>query len=215
MTTRPALLLFACLACRAEIIDRIAVRVGTSVITESQIRRDIRLTALLDGDPLVIDSQTKRESAERLVDQRLVRSEMEVSRYPAPGKEVLEGTYTELLSNRFGKDPAKYREALQKYGLTDEDVREHLLWQLTLVRFIGVRFRTGVQIQEKDIDEYFQKELLPKLQMISNGEPPVAEEYRTRIEEKLIEERVNEHSEEWLKKARTSTPIEFRPEAFK
>src|SRR5205814_6666674 len=36
------------IACQAEIIDRIAVVVGSSIITESEIVREIRLTSLLN-----------------------------------------------------------------------------------------------------------------------------------------------------------------------
>ena len=45
-------LLLVSVACRAEIIDRVAVVVGSGVITESEILREIRLTAFLNGEPL-------------------------------------------------------------------------------------------------------------------------------------------------------------------
>ena len=46
--------------CRAEIIDRVAVVVGKRVITESEIVREIRLTAFLNGAPLDFSAASKR-----------------------------------------------------------------------------------------------------------------------------------------------------------
>src|SRR5262249_49424474 len=59
---------------RAEIIDRVAVVVGNRVITESEILREVRLTAFLNGAPLDFSAASKRKTAERLVEQRLIRS---------------------------------------------------------------------------------------------------------------------------------------------
>src|SRR5262245_9914320 len=62
-------LLALSVTCQAEIIDRIAVVVGNGVITESQIIREIRLAAFLDGKPLDFSAESKRKTADRLVEQ--------------------------------------------------------------------------------------------------------------------------------------------------
>src|SRR5271157_6637304 len=69
---------------RAEIIDRIAVSVGNRVITETDLDREIRITALLNNEKPDFSPAKKRAAAERMVDQTLVRSEMEASRYLSP-----------------------------------------------------------------------------------------------------------------------------------
>ena len=71
----------------AEVVDRVAVVVGTNVITESELLREVRLTQFLNGEPLDLSPEKKRAAAERLVDQQLIRTEMELSRYPQPGTE--------------------------------------------------------------------------------------------------------------------------------
>src|ERR1700674_4079075 len=78
------LLLLASFACRAEIIDRIAVVVGKAVITESEILREIRLTAFLNREPLDFSPVAKRKTAERLVEQRLIGNEISASLYALP-----------------------------------------------------------------------------------------------------------------------------------
>lgn len=68
----------------AAIIDRIAVSVGSRVITETDLDREIRITALLNNAKPDFSPANKRTTAERMVDQALIRSELETSRYPMP-----------------------------------------------------------------------------------------------------------------------------------
>src|SRR6266498_3287027 len=87
-------------ACRAEIIDRVAVVVGNRVITESEILREVRLTAFLNGEPLDFGAASRRKTAERLVEQRLIRNEMESNLYPIPAPDAVEQMAKDV-ENRF------------------------------------------------------------------------------------------------------------------
>ena len=81
-------LVFVILAARlgsAEILDRIAVTLDNRVIAESDLIRDLRLSAFLNLAPPDFSAAAKRAAAERLVERALMRREMEFSRYPAPG----------------------------------------------------------------------------------------------------------------------------------
>jgi peptidyl-prolyl cis-trans isomerase SurA len=213
MRTRVALLIAFVWTARAEIIDRVAVRVGSRVVTESEIKQDIRLTAFLQGEPVVIDAKTKRESAERLVDQLLIRTEMEVNQYPAPDASSVDEQEDQIIEQRFGNDKKRYESELARYELNRDAIRKRLLWQLTLIRFIDVRFQTGIQVQDKDIKEYFEKEIRPKVEAAGVKDPDM-EEYREQVEQSLIHDQANTQAEEWLKQTRARMTIEFRPGAF-
>ena len=76
-------LLLACIA-GAEIIDRVAVTVDKRVITESEIVRQIRITAFLNNEQPDFSASSKRVTADRLVEQVLIRRELESTRYSAP-----------------------------------------------------------------------------------------------------------------------------------
>src|SRR5262245_7837713 len=72
-----------------EVIDRIAVSVNNRVITESEILRQIRITAFMNGEKPDFSAENKRRTADRLVEQALIRHEIETSRYitvPASSK---------------------------------------------------------------------------------------------------------------------------------
>jgi glycine betaine/choline ABC-type transport system substrate-binding protein len=135
----PVLLVAAAFAC-AEIIDRIAVTVNSRVITESEILRQIRLTAFLNAEKPDFSAQSKRRTADRLVEQALVRREIETTRY-ITSSGTSKPLYDEI-RKRY-KDEAAYRRALAEYGIEDQDVRNALDWQATLLEFVSVRFRPG------------------------------------------------------------------------
>src|SRR5437762_42712 len=156
MSRLACVLLLLC-AGRAEIIDRVAVVVGNSVITESEILREIRLTAFLNGEPLDFSPASKRKTAERLVEQRLIRNEINVSLYPAPAPDALE-LMTKEVRERFGS-PERYRQELQRTGVTEDDLKAHLQRTVATLRFLDFRFRPGMQITEEEIRKYFDEQL--------------------------------------------------------
>ena len=136
-----ALLSLALLA-RAEIIDRIAVSVGNRVITESDLNREIRVAAFLDGVKPDFSPAGKRATAERMVEQVLIRRELEISRYPVPSAAEVAPVLEAFKKERFPND-GEYQRALADYGIADQDVKDLLLWQRTLLLFIEVRFQSG------------------------------------------------------------------------
>src|SRR5215813_4042872 len=71
------LLLLAGSAIAADVIDRIVVVVGNRVIKSSDITRDLRVTGFLNAEKPEFTDQTRRKSAERLIDQTLIRNQIE------------------------------------------------------------------------------------------------------------------------------------------
>jgi len=205
-------LFFALLACQAEIIDRIAVVVGNGVITESEILREIRLTAFLNGDPLDFSAACRRKTAERLVEQHLIGSEIRASAYPPADPEAIERLFKQV-RDRF-PDPARYTEELRRAGVSEGELKAHLVRQLTTLRFLEFRFRPGIQIGEEEAAKYFEQRLAPELEKTHPGAKFSLDDYRSQVEEALIGERLDKASVAWLKEARDHTRIEFRPEAF-
>jgi len=154
-------LLALSIACRAEVIDRIAVVVGNRVITESEIMREIRLTAFLNAEPLDFSAESKRKTAERLVEQRLIQIENDISLYPEPAVESIDQALAEVKAR--ASTPAKYEEEIQRTGIVEKELKDHLRRQLTTLRFLELRFRPGIQISEEEIGPYFEQRLLPEL----------------------------------------------------
>jgi peptidyl-prolyl cis-trans isomerase SurA len=206
------LLLLASLACRAEIIDRIAVTVGNGVITESEILREIRLTAFLNGEPLDFSPAAKRKTAERLVEQRLIGNEISANLYPLPSAAAAQEMLKQI-KDRF-PNPTAYQDELQRVGVTEDELKAHLARQLATLSFLDFRFRPGIKIGEDEIGKYFGERLAPELKKTKPGGEFSLNDYRSQVQEALIGERMDKASDAWLKQARERTRIEFRPEAF-
>jgi len=205
--------LVAAAGARAEIIDRIAVSVGSRVITETDLDREIRITALLNNEKPDFSPAKKREAAERMVDQTLVRSELEASRYLSPSTADTQAALEEEKA-RFGNDAA-YRRALAEYGVSEDDLKARLAWQLTLLRFIDVRFRPGIQIGDEEIRKYFDEHMRAGLIEAHPGQTPSMDDHRAAIEQTLIGQAADRQVEQWLKEARRRTHIQYRDEVFR
>jgi len=201
------------LSCRAEIIDRIAVSVGNRVITVSDIEREIRVNSFLNGVKPDLSRASKRATAEKMVEQKLIQRELETSRYPQPDPAEIEPALANFKAAHF-KDDAAYARSLADYGIADQDVRNELLWQRTLLRFIGIRFRPGVQVSDQDIQKYFDETVAPAARAAHPGEPVTLEDYRNQIEEKLTGDRADQEMDRWLNEARKRNEIVYHEEAF-
>jgi hypothetical protein len=206
-------LLLACGAAWTEIIDRIAVSVGNRVITASDLDREIRVTALLSGDKLDFSQDVRRTAAGRMVEQKLIERELEMSRYAVPSPESIEPALEDFKKKSF-KSEDDYRRALTEYGLTEQDVRDKVLWQRTLLKFLEVRFQTGVQVTDQQIEDYFNKVVAPAARVDHPGEQPSIDDYWDDIEEKLAGDRANQEMDKWLAEARKRTDIVYHEEVF-
>jgi hypothetical protein len=198
---------------RAGVIDRIAVTLDNQIITESEIAQEIRLTAFLNGDPPEFGTEARKKAADRLIEQKLIRREIQLGRYQEPDKEEVEAMLKQVQSQRFhGSD--EYRQALGGGGLRESDVKAHLLWQLTLLRFIDARFRPAVQVSEPEIRAHFDSGLAKLDNMPDPENKPKFEDLRDQIRETLINQRVDQQLDDWLQATRRRTRIQYHAEAF-
>ena len=201
----------------AEIIDRIAVTVGKHAIKLSDIDRDLRVTSFLNREPLDLSSNARRAAAERLIDQALISDEIEEGGYARPGDSDVEALLNRIRQERFGGSDARLREALETHGLTEDQLRQQLLWQLEVLRFIDQRFRagalvTGALVTDDDVRSYYDQHRAdlarqnPKAQSFEALEP--------KIRQSLEGERVNQNFSQWLEETRRGDRIQYHQEAF-
>jgi len=207
-------LLLAATAARTEIIDRVAVTVDRMVITESDILSHLRIAAFLNQTAVETGPEARRAAAERMVEQVLVRRDMEISRYPAPRPVEVEPVLEDWLKEHLMGD-AGYRAALEQFGITDEELRENMLLQLTVLRFIEYRFRPSVALNDEEVEAYYRERFGPAWTEQNNSPVPELDDVRGDIEDILIQEHVDAALDEWLKQAATQARIRYRQEAFK
>jgi hypothetical protein len=210
---RVALLALCALAAHGEIIDRIAASVDTRVITRSEVERQIRVTAFQDAVKPDLSAKHKQATLQHMIDQKLIQRDLENGRYPLPDPAELNPAIEQFKKDHF-KGPEDYTRALADYKITDEDFRDSLLWQRTLLSFIEMRFESGVQVTDQDIAAYFEKTVKPAAEAAHPGEPARLEDYRDQIEKKLGGERADQQLEQWLTNARRRAQIQVHKEAL-
>ena len=196
----------------AVVLDRIAVIVGQKVIKTSDIDRDLRVTEFLNRDRLSLESKLKRQAAERLIDQEIIREEISTGGYRRPPDRDAEAVLTQLRHDRFGDSETRLKQSLAQYGLSEDQLRAQLLWQLTVLSYIDQRFRVGVLVTDDEVHTYYDQHLIELRKQYPQD--PSFDALSPKIRESLEGQRVNEEFNRWLEEARKRSRIEYREKAF-
>jgi peptidyl-prolyl cis-trans isomerase SurA len=194
------------------VIDRIAAVAGKHVIKLSDIERDLRLTAFLNRQALDLSPAAKRKSADRLIDQTIIRDEIATEGYSQASDADANAMLAQIRKERYGSSAASLRQALSRYGLTENELHDELRWQLTVLRFIDERFRPGVLVTEDQIRTYYNQHLAELKRQ--HPRDSSFEALQSSIRELLEGQQINEEFENWLAEARKQVRIEYRQEAF-
>jgi hypothetical protein len=194
------------LAAWGAIIDRTAIVVGKHAVKDSDIQRDIRITSFLNGQPPDFSPSSRKVAAARLVDQELIREQIRSGRYSvadaSEGARLLE----EIKKDRFASD-AQYQRELGQFGISEAELKDRLLWQLTVLRFIDARFRPAVVVSDQDVQQYYDahRTELAKARPAAKG----MDDLRPEIEPLIAGERINKLLEEWLDQSRKEIRIDY------
>ncbi len=194
----------------AEVLDRVAVTIGNRVITQSDIAEEIRMSAFLNNEPPSFTGKAKREAADRLLEQMLVRREMELGRY-SEGSPAEAAAMLEKLEKTRAHSQGEFDRALKTAGITKQQLQEHLLWGLRLATFVDLRFRPAVQVSREDVETYYKDKVLPDTK---TGKKPDLAEMRQQIRQALSADRADQQMDAWLKDARTRAHVEIHKAAF-
>ncbi|MBV8866029.1 MAG: hypothetical protein JO210_11590 [Acidobacteriaceae bacterium] len=190
----------------AVIIDRIAIVVGNSIVKDSDISRDLRVTSFLNGDPLNLSDHARKVAASRLIDQIFIRKEIELGDYPVATPQQADQELDHLVQERF-RSEAALQDALRKYGIVGPDLRSHFLWQLTVLRFIDSRFKPGVLVTDEEIESYY-REHAAAFDREHPGKSSL-EDVRAEINDILSAQQVNKMFFAWLDEQRKETRITY------
>ncbi len=191
-----------------EVVDRIAARIENDIILLSDIRALSRYQQFLDGK-----SETDAQILDRLIDQWIVRTEANVSRFPQPSDGEIERSVDRV--RKSFKSEEEYEARKKQNGLNDGQVRGMAATQLYLSNYLDSRFRPGVQIDPKTIDDFYQKSVVPRAKA-RGEEPPPLDAARDLIQEALVQRGINDQADQWLIESKARLHIEkFLDEASK
>jgi hypothetical protein len=231
---RRIMFLFAlgCLPAASVIIDRSAIIVGKRVVKESDIQRDIRITSFLNGQVPDFSIAARKKAASRLIDQELIRQQIRTGKFPVAAESEADYLLAQTKQDRFASE-AQYRNELSRLGISESELKDALLWQLTVLRFIDTRFRPAVVVSDEDIQQYYDAHRAEIAKAHPNAksaadlssDPRTTEHrgsvkdacesaavpcaLRPEIEQLIGGERINKLLDEWLQQSRKDVRIEY------
>jgi hypothetical protein len=196
-----ALLLAAAPLLRGQqVVDRIVARVENDIILLSEVRALGQYQQFVDGN-----AESDERILDRLIDQWIVRSEAETARFPHPsdtdvarGVERLQASFTA---------PEEYETRKKQAGLSDADIRNMVASQLYLDNYLESRFRPSVQVDAKEVEEFYQSAVVSRAKA-RHQTPPALDASRDYIQEALVQRGINEQADRWLKESRARLHVE-------
>jgi hypothetical protein len=206
-------------ATKTQPLDSVIAVVNNQVILASDLELEMRIFRLIpigDRDDAMPAKALERLTTRALIEQQILLEDpngLEV----AP-KEV-EDSLAEL---RQSLPDCKHRDCISNAGwaaylatldLTPERVTDYWSRRMAVLRFIELRFRSGIRITPEEIQAYYRDTLIPKYAKPQDA-PPL-EKVSPRIQEVLLQQRVNALLNDWLKSLQDQGQVEILDPALK
>ena len=211
MFWRVVVLLSLATSAQAIIIDRIAIVVNGSIIKQSDIERDVRVTEFLNRQPLNLGAAAKKDAANRLIGQVFIRNEIDIGSYPEATLSDAGRELNKLKTDRY-RSNTTFDRALASYGLTELELRTEFRWQLTVLNFIDLRFKPAAVVSDDEIQGYYQ-EHRAALERANPGKDSL-DDLRPEIENILSGQKVNQLFFSWLDAQRKDAKIQYFEEGL-
>lgn len=105
-----------------------------------------------------------------------------------------------------------WKRFLDTHQLTEQRVRIYVKFRSEILNFIELRFRSGIIVDDNEIQSYYRERLLPQYR--AGETPPALESVSKRIQEILLEQRVNELFDVWMNNLRQEGGVEVLDPAY-
>ena len=182
-------------------VDGVAARIEDDILTESEVRELAAYQQLVDGK-----AKPRADLIRELEDQWIVRGEAKAASFPEPSAEDQQRAYAEFVKQF--SSPEEFERKCAAAGLTETGVRRMLAQQLYLSRFIDYRFRPAAQVDDAQVQAFYQNEFAPQLK--ARGQPlPALDEVQETIHEVLVQRAVSARAEKWLDDTRAHLKIDI------
>jgi peptidyl-prolyl cis-trans isomerase SurA len=203
----------------AQTLDSVVAVVNNRVILASDIDLEMRIFRLLPiGTPADF---TRAKALERMITRTLI--EQQILLEDPHGLDVapkdLEDSLAELrqslpaCKSRDCATAEGWSSYLATLGLTPERVSDYWARRMALLRFIEMRFRSGIRILPEDIRKYYQETLVPKYAKPEDA--PSLEKLSPRIQEILLQQKVNVLLGDWVKSLQDQGQVEILDPALR
>jgi hypothetical protein len=191
-----------------EIIDGVIATVSRQPILQSEWDDSARFEAFMRQVPLAqVTEQDRVAALRRLIDRRLLESQMGDRNTLAPSHEELRANLAKLRDQiPAAKEIAGWRAVLVSYHLTERQIEDHLRSEMQVMNFIEVRLRPTVHVHSEEVEAYYRAQLLPDMER-AGVKVVTLQELEPRIRELLVQQHIDELLDAWLHNLREQTPV--------
>jgi hypothetical protein len=197
----------------AQVLDRVVAVVNNQAILTSDIDDEIRLS-VLDPGRGGLGALTRSRALDQLIGRALIEQQIrqedvlaahpEASEVDARLKEI-RSQLPACVREDCATD-AGWKAFLAAHRLSQEHVEAYVAYRIEILRFIEQRFREGIRITPEEIATYYHNTLTPQY---AKGEAiPPLDQVSSRIQEILLQQRVNALFDDWLNNLRKQGEIE-------
>ena len=182
-------------------LDRVVAIVNGDLILQSDVDAEQRLAAF---EPFSqAKAATQDEVMERLIDRQLILQQMELQPEPPISDAEVDAQLATLrkaipkCATYHCETDAGWEKFANDQGFTVAEVRDRWRLRMEVLRFVEQRFRMGIRIEQAEIDDYYRTTMLPVYEK-ENVTPPAEATLADRIQEILLQQRVNKLLDDWL-----------------
>lgn len=185
------------------LVDQVLAVVNGDLVLESDVNEEKRFTAF---EPLRDEREkdSRDEAVEQLIDQTLILQQAKLQPddavSPAEAAEQLNKLRSQIPACKpyHCETDAGWVKFVASQGFTIEELTSLMQRQLQILKFVEIRFRSGILIDQAEINAYYTNTLLPEYAR-RNAKAPPLDAIKDRIQEILLQQRVTSLLGDWLK----------------
>jgi peptidyl-prolyl cis-trans isomerase SurA len=201
-------------------LDHVVAVINGDVLLESDVQEEMHFAAL-EPFRLRAGPDTPQDAMRRLINRSLILQQMQeqqqlnVNISDTDAEKSLERLRSHLPQcvKYNCKTDAGWKAFLAASDLTQAEVDAHWKQRLKILRFIDLRFRTGIRISQESIADYYTKTVVPAFKEQGETAPPLSD-VSSRIEEVLLQQQVNGLLQDWLKSLRSEGSVRILDPAY-
>ena len=192
-------------------LDRVVAIVNDDLILDSDVNEELRLQAF---DPYHTQSEklSSDRAIERLINRDLILQQLKLQPEDQPTDATVQKQIDQLRRDipACSQYHCETKEGWDRF-LTDHGFTEasfFLRWKerMTVLNFIEDRFELGVNITQEQIQNYYEKTLLPEYQR-QHAPAPKLDAISNQIREVLLQQQISNLLQDWLKSLRAQGSV--------
>ena len=185
------------------VLDSVIAVINGDVLLRSDLQIEMEMAAL---EPLSLPAGKtfERRAARRLVNRTLILQQMQTQGMVKEVSDEEVRKDLDLLRKQLPacvkyecQSDAGWARFLGDHNLTPTAVREWWRQRMQILNFIDTRFRAGLRISKPEVEDYYDKTLVPEFKK-ENVSPPALDSVSSRIEEILLQQHVSTLLQDWL-----------------